>query len=75
MNSGNRGGGDTQRSVDRWLRLQVGPEEMPHPRWQVEGDVTASTAPSPRPTRNPNPNTGEAAQPNNAAPGFPFGDN
>ena len=37
--------------------------------------VPANTAPSLRPTRSPNPNTGEAAQPNNAAPGFPSGDN
>jgi len=37
--------------------------------------VKPNTAPSPRPTRNPNPNTGEAAQPNNAVPGFPSGDN
>jgi hypothetical protein len=39
--------------------------------------VTANTVPSPRPTRNPNssPNTAVAAQPSNAAPDFPSGDN
>src|SRR5215470_18373455 len=40
--------------------LQGDPEEVPHPRRQVEGGVTASTAPSPRP-RDPNPNTEVAA--------------
>ena len=39
--------------------------------------VTANMVPSPRPTRNPNPspNTAVAAQPSNAAPDFPSGDN
>jgi hypothetical protein len=37
--------------------------------------VTANTVPSPRPTKNPNPNTDPAALPSNAAPGFPSGDN
>ena len=35
----------------------------------------ASTAPSPRPTSNPSPNTEVAEQPSNAGPGFPSGDN
>src|SRR5215472_1118188 len=55
--------------------LQGDPEQVPHPRRQIEGGVTASTAPSSRPTRNPNPNMEVAVQPNNAAPGFPSGDN
>ena len=39
-----------------------------------EPAASANTAPSPRPTRSPNPNTGVAEQPSNAAPGFPPGD-
>jgi hypothetical protein len=42
-----------------------------------EGGASASepTAPTPRPTSSPIPNTGVAALPSNAAPGFPSGDN
>jgi hypothetical protein len=40
-----------------------------------EPPVKGQYGPQPPPTRNPNPNTEEAAQPNNAAPDFPSGDN
>ena len=41
---------------------------------EPEPPAKANTAPMPRP-RDPNPNTEVAAQPNNAAPDFPSGDN
>jgi hypothetical protein len=56
--------------------LGVSPDDVQVREGSVsEPLVTANTVPSPRPTKNPNPNTDPAALPSNAAPGFPSGDN
>src|SRR5215470_12737530 len=55
--------------------LRVAPEDIQvREAAEPEPPAKANTAPRPRPS-SPNPNTEPVAQPNNAAPGFPFGDN